>query len=215
MTDTFTASNGITIRERDDTTPVLEWKADGRYCTDGSRWYAVGEGIDSEAPGFTAVSPVAKALREFFQRERDEELGRWRWPENPDYVVQPDANDPRLVTVMRESVARIRKIRRNRDAVSSDFHERFGECAEAYFEAHPERKPWEDATYKDVWVWTTADNTQEALGWVAGDGTWDIITPKGDGIKAAELPVSALVEAGFEKFRGEVSGVKRIPEDAS
>ena len=160
------------------------------------------------------------ALREFFQHERDEELGRWRWPENPNYVVylRNDGqagvfNEATGVTVYRfrgehEHIEELR--RQSGEEVMPHTH-----AARAYFEAHPERKPWEDATYKDVWVWTTEDNTQEALGWVAGDGTWDIITPKGDGIKAAERPVSALVEAGFEKFRGEVSGVKRIPEDAS
>lgn len=148
------------------------------------------------------------ALREFFQHERDEELGRWRWPENPHYVAYPMGVDK--VRIIDERTGREHVFDRQRnDAWAME------DAAFAYFEAHPLRKPWEAATYKDVWVWTTADNTQEALGWVAGDGTWDIITPKGDGIKAAERPVSALVEAGFGKFRGEVSGVKRIPEDAS
>ncbi|WP_454113584.1 hypothetical protein [Microbacterium maritypicum] len=147
MTDTFTASNGITIREREDTTPVLEWNADGRYCTDGSRWYAVGEGIDGADPGFTADSPVARALRELWQRERDEELGRWRWPENPDYVVY--SNDP---------VARLRVVRESDgfvallDEATDDAGYSFQEAARAYFEAHPERKAWDDANPGEVWV---------------------------------------------------------------
>src|SRR5690606_17981070 len=29
------------------------------------------------------------ALREFFRAEGDAELGRWRWPEHPEYVVYP------------------------------------------------------------------------------------------------------------------------------
>jgi len=79
----------------------------------------------------------------------------------------------------------------------------------------PPSAAWESACYKDVWVWTTADDTQEALGWVASDGTWDIITPRGDGVKAADNPIAALVEAGFEKFGGEVKSSKRTPEEAS
>ena len=187
----FTASNGI---------PVT-LTTDGRLIV---------ENADHTYPATIAAGEHIQSLREFFQHERDEELGRWRWPENPDYVVYPE--DGGAHNVVRESTGL--SLMASRDGIRShkDPH---ADAARAYFEAHPERKPWEDATYKDVWTWTTADNTQEALGWVAGDGTWDIITPKGDGIKAAERPVSALVEAGFEKFRGEVSGVKRIPEDAS
>ncbi|QIK61774.1 hypothetical protein G7068_00035 [Leucobacter viscericola] len=47
---------------------------------------------------------MAKALREFFQHERDTELGRWRWPEYPEYVVRklPDSN-PETVIVINES----------------------------------------------------------------------------------------------------------------
>ncbi|MBE7953592.1 hypothetical protein ILP86_04560 [Microbacterium sp. R1] len=168
---------------------------------------------------------VVHALREFFQHERDKELGRWRWPENPDYVVysNPDEAFERMfgpnldLVILRDSDGMTKGYVREEDQGGPPMDHRIDHilAARAYFEAHPERKPWEDATYKDVWVWTTADNTQEALGWVAGDGTWDIITPKGDGIKAAEKPMVALVDAGFEKFSGTVTGVRRTPEDAS
>lgn len=143
MTDAFTASNGIQI--------TMDPDRDGKVYLVGRRARGdEGQYLDTHATG----GPEGiVALREFFQHERDEELGRWRWPENPDYVVYPDANDPRLVTVMRESAARIRKMRRGRDnALSNDYNERFGECADTYFEAHPERKPWEDATPGEVWL---------------------------------------------------------------
>lgn len=191
MTDAFTASNGMTV-ERDHNNDVVIDRSIGCasvFMADGT----------------------ALALREFFQHERDEGLGRWRWPLYSEYVVY-SGRQP--VLVLNELTGDTLRARRD-DEYKENREGTIYNAAVAYFEAHPERKPWEDATYKDVWIWTTADNTQEALGWVAGDGTWDIITPKGDGIKAAERPVSALVEAGFEKFRGEVSGVKRIPEDAS
>lgn len=163
---------------------------------------------------FTMTTPEHEALREFFQHERDEELGRWR-PDFPsDYFAVPQADGSVIVIDERSGVSEM--LYRLGDPRSPLLASAGGAAtAHAYFDAHPERKPWEDATYKDVWVWTTADNTQEALGWVAGDGTWDIITPKGDGIKAAEDPMAALFHAGFEKFSGTVRGVRRTPEDAS
>lgn len=159
------------------------------------------------------LSPgMAYGLREFFQHERDEELGRWRWPENPNFVVH--AEDGGAHNVVNENTGL--SLMATRGGVNNHDDEH-AYAARAYFEAHPERKPnpWDEATYKDVWVWTTADGTQEALGWVAGDGSWDIITPRGDGIKAADDPLTALVEGGFEKFSGEVKGTKRTPEGAS
>lgn len=189
MTD-FTASNGLCVRIQSGARTWLD--------------------IESQA---VASNEQIQALREFFQHERDEELGRWRSTAIKHHVVYPANTDGKSVRVLNEKTSTSGFYYRGDNGQNTT--EDMGISARAYFEAHPERKPWEDATYKDVWIWTTADNTQEALGWVAGDGTWDIITPNGDGIKAADRPVSALVEAGFEKFRGEVAGVKRIPEDAS
>ena len=197
MTDTFTASNGIKV---DSETQGITGRR--RVTFDGNHGTLVEMSAEE-----------AVALIEFLDHEKDEELGRWRDPDNPRLTVYPtEGYETDEITILDDVDAETYTITRARAERSqgSWWHD----TAKAYFEAHPERKPWEDATYKDVWVWTTADNTQEALGWVAGDGTWDIITPKEDGIKAAECPVSALVEAGFEKFSGAVTGARRTPEDA-
>lgn len=115
MTDSFTASNGMTV-ERDHNNDVVIDRSIGCasvFMADGT----------------------ALALREFFQHERDEELGRWRWPENPDYVVYPRA---RAVLVLSESTGVT--LRAERGQFSAREATVFG-AASAYFEAHPERKP--------------------------------------------------------------------------
>lgn len=99
-----------------------------------------------------------EVLREFFQHERDEELGRWRWPENPDYVVYvkcESESEPRAgVRVLHERTGRSRDIGRAVVNACEATVSRFGRAARAYFEAHPERKPWHDATEGEVWIVT-------------------------------------------------------------
>src|SRR5690606_1284379 len=85
------------------------------------------------------------ALREFFQHVRDEELGRWRWPKDPDYVVYPTEDG---FLVVRESVG----LSEFRNGLY--VHDMEGEAARDYREAHPERKPWEDAMHGEAWVIT-------------------------------------------------------------
>lgn len=86
------------------------------------------------------------ALSEFFQHERDEELGRWRWPEQPNLVVYRSAPPLRMVLVTDE-----------RTGVSAFIEEGSkgtglkNEAANAYFAAHPEPKPWHDAKPGEVW----------------------------------------------------------------
>ncbi|MDH5133628.1 MULTISPECIES: hypothetical protein [unclassified Microbacterium] len=99
-----------------------------------------------------------EALREFFQHERDEELGRWRWPDNPDYVVYvkcESESKPRAgVRVLHERTGRSRDIGRAVVNACEATVSRFGRAARAYFEAHPERKPWEDAITGEIWALT-------------------------------------------------------------
>lgn len=101
------------------------------------------------------------AWREFEQHRRDEELGRWRYPANPDYVVYPpDADDEdqalRILfepgggsadTYTREWLASV---------VDPDAWEPAA-CAKAYFESHPEPKPWMDARAGEVWELTFSE----------------------------------------------------------
>lgn len=98
------------------------------------------------ANGYLSPASVMDA-EEFFQAKRDFDLGRWRWPENPDYVVY--SNDP---------VARLRVVRESDgfvallDEATDDAGYSFQEAARAYFEAHPERKPWHAPDAGDHWV---------------------------------------------------------------
>ena len=149
MTD-FTASNGITIREREDSMmPVLEWNADGRDCTDGSRWYAVGEGINGADPGFTADSPVARALRELWQRERDEEQGVWR-----------SLKDHTWTAVRRNNTIYFQNGDHERsfwfivgnEATLKPWSGALQAIAREYLQAHPERKPWHAPDAGDHWA---------------------------------------------------------------
>jgi hypothetical protein len=132
----FTASNGYYVirngatfgidrsRERAET---LAYKAGG---------YWLGQGEDA-------------ALAEFFQHERDEHLNRWRWSENPDYVVYPFSSNS--VSVIRETPYTTWTV--NRAAAGSANVEPW-RCAQAYFDAHPEPKPWHDAKPGEVWELT-------------------------------------------------------------
>lgn len=90
----------------------------------------------------------AMDAEEFFQAKRDLELGRWRWPENPDYVVYVDTSGAAIV--FREQMP-VGGILYRRDDTVVDME---SEAARAYFEAHPERKPWQEAKQGEVWLLT-------------------------------------------------------------
>lgn len=129
----FTASNGL----------ILVPLRDGSV-----RWEA----------GFSPTV-VTAALREFFLHERDQELGRWRWPENPDYVVYPDQarkyiEQPAVIVVNERdgAVAYCGKdgaYSASGIGASDDWCE---PAARAYFAAHPESKPWHEAKHNEIWV---------------------------------------------------------------
>lgn len=137
----FTASNGITIEFSVD--------PDGRRYLLGRLTITAG-GLSGTQTHATGSEEGIDALREFFRAEEDERLGRWRWPENPDYVVYPSA-DRSKVRVLRETgIALLEWVEHGDDRS----HE-FCHAARAYFDAHPEpRDPWEDAKAGEVWVMT-------------------------------------------------------------
>lgn len=138
MTDTFTASNGAHVH----VTSVGNFKTIQVQTVD-NRIDLAGVHVD--------------ALREFFQHKRDEELGRWRWPENAEYVVYP-TNVKSRVRVLRETgVGDLEWVDRG-DERSYEFCH----AARAYFEAHPEPKPWQNAKPGEVWVLWTADGEDAA-----------------------------------------------------
>lgn len=130
----FKASNGVRVRIDN---PYLDLHT-------GWNWKAVGR------------SEETQALREFFQAERDEELGRWRWPENPDYVVYPKVGSEVEPTagarVVHEKSGRSKDVGREVISACDAVVSVFGQAARTYFDAHPEPKPWEDAKPGDIWV---------------------------------------------------------------
>lgn len=88
-------------------------------------------------------------LREFFQHERDEALGRWRWPENPDYVVYPSSR-AREASVVAESVGCWGQWS-EKEARNEARRDKLAAAAVAYFDARPETKPWQSAQDGELW----------------------------------------------------------------
>lgn len=157
MTTAFTASNGIEI----------EIGADG---------YLRGE----QNGGYALVGPNAvEALHEYFQRERDLELGRWRDPVNRDLVVyrrpEEDDEDGRAVRVLDDStgVAFTYWEKYGLDGQGATRYEKGQEAASRYFEAHPAPKPWEEAESGEIWELIGADGLKQVWvrngteGWVS------------------------------------------------
>ena len=98
------------------------------------------------------------ALRAFFQAERDEELGRWRDPENPNMVVYP--HDDVNTTVHDETTGAYLNWSREQ-AEDDEYSHGFGfATARAYFAAHPEPKPWDAAQPDEIWVLTDGDRSE-------------------------------------------------------
>ena len=121
----FTATNGILFTITED--GVLRWEGgyDPRRVTD--------------------------ALREYFQRERDTQLGRWRDPQNPDIVCYPVVGDLDAVWVVYEGDgSRYHATRTDWERIRPHY---VSETARRYFQAHPEPKPrpWEEAKPGEIW----------------------------------------------------------------
>ena len=99
-----------------------------------------------------------ETLRAFFQAERDQELGRWRDPENVDMVCYPVAYDLDAVLVMYEGdMTRYYATRSTWKDVTPYC---VSEAAGRYFAAHPEPKPWEKAEEDEIWVLTDGDRSE-------------------------------------------------------
>lgn len=131
----FTASNGVIVWKDEDGS-VYTSRVDGSYF----------------APDDT------QALREFFLHERDQELGRGRWPENPYYVVYQDEDG--YVSTVHELFG-VERGSYSRDGVDGgSVTDKSVQAARAFFAAHPEPKPWHDAKPGEVWVIELEDGTE-------------------------------------------------------
>jgi hypothetical protein len=133
--DIFTASNGMTF------TP------DGRAV----EFRCTGMGRDHHL-----TAKESDGLREFFRAEEDERLGRWRWPDNPNYLVYP-GNAPHRVRVVSEADGQVLTYERDEypDHVTG-----FSGAGNAYFVAYPDTKSWHLAKPGEVWL-VTVDGGHE------------------------------------------------------
>lgn len=118
MTELFKAGNGLEVWVGSDGMVLAQCRTrsfDGAECT--------------------------QALREFFQHERDQELGRWRDPENLHRVAY--ATSPHTVFILDESTGQGAEYSRQtaKDSSGSYGDRLKRQSARAYFAAHPESKP--------------------------------------------------------------------------
>lgn len=126
MSEKFTASNGVVVAEDDHglTLSTTDWRK-GR-----------------------------EALAELFLHERDQELGRWRWPEDLNYVVYKDGTSRRVVC---ESTGQMMQVSQHQRKVMTTYLESYVGAARAYDASHPLPKPWHDAKPGEVWVVAMTD----------------------------------------------------------
>lgn len=137
----YTASNGLRV---------------ARHEKDYLGFAIYDGGINTLANSYSHLnSSEMQAPREFFRAEEDERLGRWRWPENPNYVVYPYTDD--LVRVLNETSPGADAPAFSRSEETTSWMSSL--AARAYFDAHPEPNPipneprtaWVDKYGTDVW----------------------------------------------------------------
>jgi hypothetical protein len=160
----FTASNGNTFRRYED--HVVVRTRSGMKLIGSS---TIGRDL-AEYTEHVAAEALAK---------RDAVIGRWRWPQNPDYVVyRTDHADS--VRVIRESDGIARHY--NLTYAASRPFDRAGR---GYFDSLPEPKPWDAAKPGEVWALRFEDDSEEFAAvkydnrWKATEGGWpneDLIT---------------------------------------
>lgn len=168
----FTASNGITVANH------------------GGNWDRTTIHFEGELLGLPPATAYRRdmtfndrdfeALREFFQKENDDRFDRWRWPANPEYVVYAwtadAAREARGVTVLSESIPRGYTVwEDNVDTLygtseNEEARAMARKAARAYFDAHPEPKPWHDAKPGDVWILSHDGGDEYPFG--VGDGAY-------------------------------------------
>jgi hypothetical protein len=102
---------------------------------------------------WTASTEGIDALREFFRAEEDERLHRWRSPEHPEYIVHIHEGG-RYVWVSKE-VGGSSTGAFYRGAKDTMGEYAVARVARAYFDAHPEPKPWHAAQHDEIWLLTT------------------------------------------------------------
>lgn len=183
MSEVFIASNGVRLTKNSHGIPV-------RVHFDAGHEY---EG----APGaFVMGSPMGVAVGEFYQHLRDQELGRWRWPENTDYVVYPDGTSR---SVVRESTGQMMQVSQHQRKVMTTYLDSYVGAARAYDAAHQLPKPWHDAEPGEVWVleWSSSGLTLGQPALVRNDGKF-------------ALRDSSSINEGVEPADKRIVGAERV-----
>ena len=111
---------------------------------------------DQRLPSHTILlSDEAEGLRNFFQKKRDRELGRWRDPKNPDMVCYPITDRaPVDVRVLDERTGE--SYFYTRESILGHRFRKTFETAVRYYASHPVMHPWEWAKEGEYWLvtWT-------------------------------------------------------------
>lgn len=178
MSEMFTASNGLTLS-------IYE---------DGIIW-----------EGGTKPKRYTDALREFFLHERDQELGRWRWPEDPDYVVYQACDD--RVLVVDEETGNSKPFRRFRSVF---LNSGYNGAARAYFLAHPEPKPWMEVP-EGVYAVTREVHPYERLLQFR-NGEWLHLYRFADGHESDSISAELCAKAAHDE--GRLTRLMPVVDDA-
>lgn len=163
--ETFTATNGITFTFPEDSS--VRWE-------------------QGHPPRF-----VTTALREYFQHERDRELGRWRDPETGLLVYRSDGY---AIVISEKTLVRNSYLRTDLGhPLFSPTSNDYNRAAARYFAAHPEPKPWHSAEPGEVWLLDIDDEQAPAITFLdKNTGQTLFATPTFTDLE----PVSPLITAG-------------------
>ena len=121
------------------------------------------EGLSGTGEGPMGIeigSALDVALAIHYQQRRDKELGRWRDPENPNVVIEYDAENDWAYALDETTWAECAMVVRDSPRLSQP--SAMYKAISNFFKAHPKPpKPWEEAQTGEVWVltrWGTAES---------------------------------------------------------
>jgi hypothetical protein len=179
----------------------------------GQTGYVLAEDDGTVASAYLGFEQM-KAWREFARAEEDERLGRWRWPENPEYVVYPPIRDRDKIAVVNEATGNSALYGANSPtfAATSGLMSDWTRVARAYFDAHPEPTPaWYEAREGEVWVLCLLDEAWELPYIVVDDTDGHTVT----GPRFFPVPPPAPNEPGWRpgRFPSDFANGRRIYPD--
>ena len=128
----------------------------------------------------------AMDAEEFFEARNDDRRGRWRWPENPDLVVYPNHGGGQVSVIDERDGSHAHYSRSLCASTTPSRMDGMHAAAHAYFDAHPVRKPWQDAKEGEGWIVTIGGEerlatVQESYFWIGSEA----YRQRGDDITAA------------------------------